>query len=83
MGTRVPTILDLVGIYTQVIIFIQMDLTRKGMNLIFQLTVDHPIIKQRAVDTVFSYESVDGMNNMQPALGRPTPSGKLMHLDLV
>lgn len=60
-----------------------MDLTRKGMNLIFQLTVEHPIIKQRAVDIVFSYESVDGMNYVQPPLGGTFPSCKLMHLDLV
>ena len=82
METLAPTILDLIGIYTRVMIFIQMDLIRKGMNLIFQLTVEHPLIKQRAVNTVLSYESVDRVNYMQPPLSRPI-SGELMHLDLM
>ena len=63
-------------------IFIKMDLIRKGMSLIFQLTVEHPLIKQRAVNTVLSYESVDRVNYMQPPLSRPI-SGELMHLDLM
>ena len=83
METLAPAILDLIGIYTRVMIFIQMDLIRKGMNLIFQLTVEHPIIEQRAVNTVLAYESVGGMNYMRPPFNRPSSYGKLMHLDLM